>query len=348
MNKIAVVTKVDNENYNCFEKNVQTIINIIPESEIYCITGDTIDKNSLNYENRVIFINSISNELFNDINSGYILFMDSNKELDVNVLNKLIKILQSNPDVLIFNKNCDYLENMNILSRISGNRMVSHENIKDYLFGIDESIFSKIYKKEFLQNNFDMINIEHSELLNIKTLIEAEKILFVNELLYKEKTEYFNNIGLDYFEKYVKAQNDILKYLKSSIYYLKSKDNYIQKLLNKFNQITFEDKKASYIILRNSFIELLDDKNITDILDNISKVNRKNFEQVIISESLEEYLLLKNVYEDKQSIEYMKRYSKILESEEKKIKNFNKSLTSSNSWKLTKVFRLIRIKWFSW
>ncbi len=81
-------------------------------------------------------------------------------------------------------------------------------------------------------------------------------------------------------------------------------------------------------------------------MNSLSNTNRKKFEQIIISESLEEYDLLKKLSEDTKSINYMKRYGKILKSEEEKIKNFNNSLTSSNSWKLTKIFRLIRIKWF--
>ena len=81
-------------------------------------------------------------------------------------------------------------------------------------------------------------------------------------------------------------------------------------------------------------------------MNSLSNTNRKKFEQIIISESLEEYDLLKKLSEDTKSINYMKRYGKILKSEEEKIKNFNNSLTASNSWKLTKIFRLIRIKWF--
>ena len=72
----------------------------------------------------------------------------------------------------------------------------------------------------------------------------------------------------------------------------------------------------------------------------MNKENRKIFEQIIISETAEEYDLLKKINEDKKRIYFMERYDKILNSERLKIKNFNDSLVSSNSWKLTKIFRL--------
>ena len=107
-----------------------------------------------------------------------------------------------------------------------------------------------------------------------------------------------------------------------------------------------EYKKVSFHLLRNSFLEILENDTNKDFISCLEYTNRKIFEQIIITESIEEYDLLKKVFDDKKSINYKKRYEKILQSEEKKIKNFNKSLTSSHSWQLTKIFRLIRLKWF--
>ena len=125
-----------------------------------------------------------------------------------------------------------------------------------------------------------------------------------------------------------------------------SKNIFIHKLCDKFDEVGIEYKKESFYLLRNTFLEILENKDINNFMNSLSNTNRKKFEQIIISESLEEYDLLKKLSEDTKSINYMKRYGKILKSEEEKIKNFNDSLIASNSWKLTKIFRLIRIKWF--
>ena len=84
------------------------------------------------------------------MDSEYILFVDSNKIINENVLNKLITKLETDSvDILMFNLNKQSVEDMTIISRITGNTTFTHEKIKDFIFNIDDTIFSKIYKKEF-------------------------------------------------------------------------------------------------------------------------------------------------------------------------------------------------------
>lgn len=107
-----------------------------------------------------------------------------------------------------------------------------------------------------------------------------------------------------------------------------------------FEQLSYEIKKQAYSILREDFLNIINSENAEKIVMTLNNENKKKFEQVIISETVEEYDLLKKINEDKQRIYFMERYGKILSSERLKIKKFNNSLVSSNSWKLTKIFRL--------
>lgn len=344
MVKLTVITKVDDNNI-ILEKNMDTLLKSTNNIKLIYITNGF----SLNSKNndKIIVVDSLNEALFNTSDSEYVLFIDSSKVIDENALDIIIERLENNlTDILIFNNNNQYHEDMTTISRITGNTNFTHEKIKYYLLNIDETIFSKIYRKEFLMDYFDEIDLTHSELINIKTLLQAKKISFINEILYKEKQEYMKYIDTEYYNKYVINQKNILNFLKNGIYEDASKNNFIKKLINKFDEVGVEYKKESFHLLRNSFLEILENDTNKDFISCLAYTNRKIFEQTIITESIEEYDLLKKVFGDKKSINYKKRYEKILQSEEKKIKNFNKSLTSSNSWQLTKIFRLIRLKWF--
>ena len=345
MVKLTLITKVD-ENTECLEKNINTVFKSPEDIDLICI-GNEFDKTIFNNNNKITIIDSLNNNLLNTLDSEYILFVDSNKKINENVLNSLVTKLETDlVDILMFILNNQSVEDMTIISRITGNTTFTHEKIKDFIFNIDDTIFSKIYKKDFLNNFFNEVDIENTELINIKLLLNAKDISVVNEVLYEEKQEYFEYINTDDYKKYIDSQKNILNFLNETIYISVSKNNFIHKLCDKFEEVGIEYKKESFYLLRNTFLEILENNDKNNFMNSLSNTNRKKFEQIIISESLEEYDLLKKLSEDTKSINYMKRYGKILKSEEEKIKNFNNSLTSSNSWKLTKIFRLIRIKWF--
>jgi hypothetical protein len=344
MVKLTLITKVDDDNI-FLEKNMDTIFKSAQNINLICIHNESSSETVNNNEN-VMFVDSINKNLFNMFDSEYTLFIDSNKKIKENQLVNIIKKLNKiDVDILMFNIKEKYVKEMKTISRITGPNTFTHEKIKDFIFKIDETVFSKIYRTDFIKNYVDEIDLTNSEQINIKTLLDAKEIVFLNETLYEEKQEYMRYINTNYFKKYVIQQNAILNYLENTIYKDASKNNYIQKLIHKFEDVGIEYKKESYSILRNSFLNLLKNKD-NNYFNSLSYRDRKKFEEIIISESIEEYDLLKKVSEDKKSINCMKRYEKILESEENKIKNFNNSLISSNSWKLTKIFRLIRIKWF--
>lgn len=75
--------------------------------------------------------------------------------------------------------------------------------------------------------------------------------------------------------------------------------------------------------------------------NDISYSNQKIFNQMIISENAEEYIILRDIYEVKMS---MKEYQSMLKQKSEDyddVKGFNEELVNSNSWKLTRLFRKI-------
>ena len=151
MVKLTLITKVD-ENTECLEKNINTVFKSPKDIDLICI-GNEFDKTIFNNNNKITFTDSFSNNLLNTLDSEYILFVDSNKIIKENALNSLVTKLETDlVDIIMFNLNNQSVEDMTIISRITGNTTFTHEKIKDFIFNIDDTIFSKIYKKEFLNN----------------------------------------------------------------------------------------------------------------------------------------------------------------------------------------------------
>ncbi len=274
----------------------------------------------------------------------YVLFTDSNHIFSSSALDEINeKIIQSNADLLMFKStsSCESNEER-YLSRIVNNKTFTIEKIKDKLFDLDVSISNKVFRKEFLTAKnikIKKLTENYGEFIHYKTLMTAEKIFYTDTQLYTSQNDKTGNPDESSFREYIITQNSILK-LFDNQYSSQAANNKISKTVGRYEKIPAEYKKTSYEILKQDFVEVLKRDDADEFITSLTSDNRKKYEQVIISDSVEEYELLKRVYEDKKSVNTMKRYNEILESEHKKIKNFNNSLTSSNSWKLTKILRI--------
>ena len=101
-------------------------------------------------------------------------------------------------------------------------------------------------------------------------------------------------------------------------------------------------KKELFDNSKNFLIGILNnDLLYNGFFNGINYSNQKRFNQMLISENCEEYLLLRNIYDTK-----MKMNNKITTLKNKledymEIKDFNDKLVHSNSWKITRPFRII-------
>lgn len=343
---------------NCDTSLVQSLRSIINQSledfELICIDDNSSDNSLqiLNYhsinDKRIRVYQNKDNlmELLNRIicnaSGEYILFVDSLNMLSENTLEKIYvqaKITQS--DLLISSpSNERHEETFKYLSRIVGNNTFNHQKIHEIIFDVYDNPFNVLYSRDMLIDSSIRFNDNHDdhELFFYKALIKSERITYTEDKLYKTNNK--PSLPEDsQFNEYIITQNSIRDFFAGQNYATEANNNKIIKTKTKYENLPFNLKKEAFKILRNDYMKILDENE--QFIESLSNSNRKVFEQIIISQTPEEYELLKQVYNDKRHINFMNRYSVILKTEHQKVKNFNNSLVSSNSWKLTKIFRLI-------
>lgn len=338
------------------ENTIESILNqSITDIEIICINNtkdNTILEKYQDNDDRIIvqeknqhLMLSLNNAI-QDSKGNYILIADQENLFNQNVLTSLYsKTIEKKAQLAIFKQNNEVTdENIKIdsLSRLVGLDSFTIEKIKDELFEINANLFNKLFNKEFLLKNnikFDTTIENSEELFFYESLLKSEKTILVNEPLYKTNNKRIIQDTIGNYEEYIKCQKKIMELFNDN-YSSQAYNNLIKKTVNKYDTISIDNKKRAYEILRKTFIEILDENKTKETLPLLTDENRKSFEQIIISESVEEYELLKEVNEDKKTVNKMNRYEKLLKIEQNKIKNFNNSLLSSNSWKLTKIFRI--------
>lgn len=270
-------------------------------------------------------------EVLNYADGDYILFNNNYEVLENPKLEEVLTLISSkSAEVIIFNQNDDN----NVISRFVGLNTFNYKKINEYVFHMDYSINNFIFSKQFLIDN----NIYDENIIQYISVLKSNKLIFSEDNI---NTFYINKYDYEHLEDFLNTLNKLYGLVeKEEDSELTSKlNNYIiEKAVDEYDKTELVDKKNAFNLLRTTFINILNSEKLSS--DDLTDVNRKAFEQVIISDSVEEYDLLKKVSKDKLYVNYMKRYEKILQTEHKKIKNFNESLTSSNSWKLTKFLRI--------
>ena len=350
----------DDENY--LNESIKSILNqSFSDFELICINlKDT--ENSLkllsyysNENERIIIrqgqkdtLMDFLNEMIIESNGDYIMVLDSLVSLYPTALDQIYKnIIEKNVDLLMFHpstSNNQINKNMKYLSRITGNNVFNYQKISEILFEINDSLCNVVFKKSFLTENDITFNtgvINGLDEFFYNTLLNAKNIFYLNQNFYETINQGRNNNDSIYFIDYLNRQNNIVNlFTQKNILVSEVNNKKISNSCSVFEQLSYEIKKQAYSILREDFLNIINSENAEKIVMTLNNENKKKFEQVIISETVEEYDLLKKINEDKQRIYFMERYGKILSSERLKIKKFNNSLVSSNSWKLTKIFRL--------
>lgn len=275
----------------------------------------------------------------------YLLFVDSFNIIKEDILRKFHnKIKEDQSDVLLFGLN-DSVEDKVIkrISQLVGNNAFAPSKIREYLLDTQQTLYNKIFRKSYLVKELDLYDmfVQTPDNISILSLLNSQKISLMDESLYE--TDNPSKIVVDdrSFAEYVDSQNIFLNLLNKgeySDYRIKGINRKFSDIIDLYGEVPVRYKKASYDTLRNYCLNYLKQKE--NNLELFTDTNRKSFEQIIISESVEEYELLKKVNEEKKSVNFMRRYEKIISVEHKKIKNFNDNLRNSRSWKLTGIFRL--------
>lgn len=357
MYDVSVIVYVKDSEKHLSESLKSIISQSLENMEIICLyekSGDdslnilrTFSKKYPNMQIRQVddFSTKVIMEAVKSAEGDYVIFVDSFNPIKENTLKKFHeKIKLDDCDVLLFRLN-DSNED-GVIKRIAqlvGSNVFSATKIKDYSLDLEQTLYNKMFKKSFLVNQLDMYDIfvQSVDNISILSLISSQKISLMDQALYETDNLQKGVADDKSFTKYVDSQNIFLNLLNKAEYEdyrIKGINRKFSDVIALYGDVPVKYKKEAYNTLRRYCLDYLKHKKKN--IELFNPTNRKCFEQVIISESVEEYELLKKVNEEKKSVNFMRRYEKIISVEHKKIKNFNDNLRNSRSWKLTGIFRL--------
>ena len=366
MVKISVLVPVYNvEEY--LEKSFSQIINQnFDDFEIIYVDDGSSD-NSLSYlkdfqkrDSRVKIFSkenggcgSARNYAFLKASGEYVYFLDPDDELEEDTLKKAYNsAVINNADIVIFKANTfndsgvlnDVYFNLdNTLKQADySNFNFTYNDILEFIFDDGFAPWSKLYKKEFLDSNnlrFDEGIAFDDVPFHVKTLIKANRLAYVNEILYHYRVDNESSVnntasnGFDIF-KVIDILHDFL---------------ITQGIYNNFEEsfIRFEiNHILAYIISTDSEKYFgIAQKRFKKISKEKISMNYEKYELVIASKNYTEFKSqyldfelkrLKGIYENLQV------NNKKIKTEIGDLKKENNQLLSSNSWKITKPLRKIK------
>ena len=279
----------------------------------------------------------------------YLFLMDSDDILELTALEETYnRAEEKNVDFVIFQAVNNYMEkdeyikeenySMNELADFVGDSVFSYRDIKDFIFNISVTPWSKLYKRDFIEKNsirFPEGLIFDDNVFFFDVLFAAERITFLRKHLFKRRwyPTSSTRAGDERFLNYIPISNliwDIFKRyevfdeFKQELYAKKVSTVYYwySQIQNEFKELFFSEMKKDYQKIAD------DEKLFCDFKENVNERNRFIFESVLDAENITEFDLMVENYDLKCENEYLKN----------KVDEFS----SSTSWKITKPLRALK------
>jgi len=373
MVKISVIIPVYNaEKY--LKECLDSIINqTFEDIEIICINDGSTD-NSLNIledygknDSRIRIMSQENNGQGSARNNGlgiskgeYIYFMDADDKIELNTLKDCYDVIvKDNLDFVMFQlinfdeKKGFYQINdydMPNIGKLVGDSIFSYKDLKDLIFQVAVSPVNKLYVKQFL----DDINVKFPEDVifedNIffwNVFLSAERIKFIQEHYYIRRRHSLSTTGKPgiRFVDTLEIHNRIFEIFKKFDIFEEYKKNLFNKKVDsaygRFNQVDDESKSAFFNQMKKDFSNMLEEYGVDSICEILNGFNKNIFNNVIYSDSLNEFNLGIEIDKLKLNIKKLKSQNKDLNKKIKLNENENDMLLSSNSWKITKPLRFI-------
>lgn len=317
--------------YNCgsfLKDSLDSLINqSFQDFEIFCI-DDGSDDNSLEiikeYSKKDVNIRHLSikhsgfskamNQAITSTEAKYIYIMKPSACLKFNSLEILFKQSEkTNADMIFTDINYQYdtlyynkSDSLNQIQQNINKNIFDYKELKELLFSIDPSLENKFYRLDFVKEHeikfFDgLIYPEYSFFYN--SLLLANKLSFLNEFLF-EHIKPFEFLKKDEIkiENIFKEYELILNMFRKLGEFKNYKNNFLElKLsffLREYSKIPEDYQEYFFNILKSDLIEeFLSDEFEDSSIESLSNFNRKLFEQIIISDNIYEFKLLrKNLF----------------------------------------------------
>lgn len=279
----------------------------------------------------------------------YLFLMDSDDILDLHALEETYKLAQEKQvDFVIFQAinyymdKDEYIEDenysMNRLADHVGDSVFDYRNVRDFVFDISVTPWSKLYSRKFIEDNhirFPEGLVFDDNVFFFDVLFAAEKITFLRKHLFKRRwyptsstragdrrfLDYItiSNLIWDIFRKY-----GVFDEFKDSLYAKKVSTVYYwyENIKDEFRDEFFTRMKEDYQKIADSPALL------EDFTENLSERNRFIFESVLSSRNTIEFDLSVENYD--------------LKVENQRLKQKIEEFSTSTSWKITKPLRAIK------
>ena len=317
--------------YNCEGFLKDSLDSFIDQSfndfEIFCIDDESED-NSLEileeYSKKDDRIKHISikhsgfskaiNQAINSAEGKYLYVMKPSTNLKYNALEILFKRAEkTNADMIFTEINYQYKNNyydksdsINQIKQNITKDVFHHKDLKNLIFAIDPSLENKFYRLDFIKDNKleffeDLHYPEHLFFYN--SLLLADKISFLENFLfdYKKPFEFLKRDEIN-IENIFKEYDLILKLFKEINEFNNYKNNFLELKLSffmrEYGRIKEDYKERFLNIFRSDLINIfLSDEFEDKSVEFLADFNRKIFEQILISENIYEFdLLRKNLF----------------------------------------------------
>ena len=286
----------------------------------------------------------------------YIFFMDSDDILELTALEDTYKVAEKRDvDFVIFQAINYYMDtgelveaenySMNDLADQVGNSVFSWKDIKEHIFKITVTPWSKLYNREFVMKN----NIIYPEGLvfddNVffyETLFAADRITFLRKHLFKRRwySSSSTTSGARHFKDYIQ----ICDLIWQTFFRYGAFDEFKKPLLNK----KFKTNMYWYGLIRDEFKQLF----LDDLRADYKRIaGDEEFKNYIVKDLNERDLMIFDAvlkYPKRKQFDVLfNRYKALVENEKLKedyeyVKRTNDELLSSSSWKLTRPLRAIK------
>ena len=282
----------------------------------------------------------------------YIFFMDSDDILELTALEETYNVAESRDvDFVIFQAINYYMDtgelveaenySMNALADQVGNSIFNWKDIKEHIFNITVTPWSKLYNREFVMNN----NIIYPEGLvfddNVffyETLFAADRITFLRKHLFKRRwySSSSTTSGAKHFTDYI----DICDLIWQTFFKYNAFDEFKEELLHKkinvnlhwFNLIRPEFKQLFLDKLRENYERIASDCEFKNyIFKDLDENQKMIFEAVLKYKRVDDFAVFYDKFRLKLKRENLKeKYQKELD--------LNEEILTSNSWKLIEKF----------
>lgn len=369
MPKVSVIMPVYNgEDY--LKESVDCVLNqTLSDLELICVDDGSVDS-SLEMLNEFAGEDSRI-QVYHQENRGggaarnfaitkatgeYLYCMDADDSIEPTALQELYDIAEDkNLDFILFPA-INYAEDTGEYYHIEPYDMSElHEFVGDKVFGCDdlpgEMIFKvnptpwcKFYNLDFVKKSgarFAEGLIFHDNPFSWEVLFNAKRIYFYNKFLYTRRRHSASSTGAG-DERYTStlAINNIIislfmKYNKWEEYKKKLYNRKIQLAFMRYRMVHDEHKEYFYNEMKKDFTKMIGHERYDEFMKNTYTPNKKRFDIVVNSDDFADFKVKQEALE-------LELENQKLKKELNSLKNKNKTIVNSTSWKITKPLRGIK------